>query len=150
VIQVLIALFLAVDLSVYMPSADELPLGYFVDYSHELMLDNTLVRLYRREASMDFAVVAVEVGGNWNTTAQQIRQQYPDCEELFMGENGGLLCSGASSYTAAFVKSGIVADVLVSSLEDPKEQAKEFARVLLARTALSERSGGGSPGYLPH
>jgi hypothetical protein len=72
-------------------------------------------------------VVAVEVGGNWDTTAQQIRGQYPGCEELFMGDNGGLLCSGANSYTAAFLKSGVIADVLVSSPDNPKEQAMEFA-----------------------
>ena len=137
-IQILFALFLAIDLTVYMPSTDHLPPGYFVDHSHELVLDNTLVWLYRREASTDFAVVAVEVGGNWDTRAQQIREQYPDCDQLFMGENGGLLCSGANSYTAAFVKSGIVADVLVSSLNNPKEQAIEFARLLVAGIEGSE------------
>jgi hypothetical protein len=83
-------------------------------------------------------VVAVEVGGNWDTTAQQIREQYPDCEKLFMGENGGLLCSGANSCTAAFLKSGIVGDVLVSSLDNPREQAMEFARLLAARTVERE------------
>jgi hypothetical protein len=136
--QILIALFLAIDLTVYMPSTEDLPPGYFVDHSHELVLDNALVRLYRREASTDFAVVAVEAGGNWDTTAQQIREQYPDCEKLFMGENGGLLCSGANSCTAAFLKSGIVGDVLVSSLDNPREQAMEFARLLAARTVERE------------
>jgi hypothetical protein len=136
--QILIALFLAIDLTVYMPSTDDLPPGYFVDHSHELVLDNTLVWLYRREASTDFAVVAVEVGGNWDITAQQIRQQYAACEELAMGESGGLLCSGANSCTAAFVKSGIVADVLVSSPDYPKEQAMEFARLLAAGIEGSE------------